>query len=1373
MAGTEKFSCCQKYNVGYIIQFVVEYENTFSNPKGLRRKKSGSLGSSAVMDGRESLFDGRAIRFSHDGFMVKFGGEWMKTQRFYRLSSCWMGLIVGLLLISQSAGSLWAQGGTRGTIVVTVADPTGGLVPGAKLTLVDVKTKDARTGSTLESGLYTFSGLLSGTYTLTVEKTGFATQKYESVVVESARTTDLSVKLKVGATSFNVEVVAEASPVLETSANAIGSNFDTKSIDDLPIANRDASELVGLVSGASDGIYNGMRGAAETNTIDGVVSSPGRMKDGGNSVPVVMARTENIDEVVVQTDQLDLNQGYGQANMQAGYTTRRGGDKYHGRVYGDLTNSYFQAFGYWADWAIAQGYTTAAQVRSSSENHTFVWGPSVGGPIPIPRYKDKLFFFASFTRLTTPGSTTKTSLIPSKNLQNGIFTDAAGTPYNLFTLAKTVDLGSSIWYQPNTGMAHEMAVINQDIATDSNATIIPNTSDPANITNVGFAVPTNSTTYYPTFRVDYNATQNLRVNLAFNETNFQKPNDGGQRYPGTLDSAENTFSKSYTASLGVDYSINPHLINQLHGGYLYYYSGVKPVLGDSITQENLVEWDAPEGITGSAYQHAGSINFFYPQGSMSDNLVWQHGKHNVNAGGSWYREQDHYWNNPQGWKYIDMGMGGGDPAINAFSGTTMPDSNSNDQNNAQAYYAMWSGRLSDEYHSNVMDPATGTFVPGRPVWNEIQGAFGFWGQDSWRVTPSLTLNYGMRWDFTGDDYDKAGNYYTLSMADVWGPSGYMNQFNPGSFKAVNSDPSFTPRVHAYSPWYVSPQPSFAVAWNPTVKDGLLGKLLGGSATVIRAGYALRNYTMAEQDFYDYVKGSGVGISNNINAASVQPVGGVQPAGTFAPGAYAFDSVKNDGTNSPVIPDSVFFTDVSKVQPSYTESSLAFDYAQDYAIDGNIKQPYIQSWNLGIQRELGKGNALEVRYVGNKGVHEWLPIDANEVNVFENGFLKEFQQAQANLAANTDGGFEASNSATTMPIMTAAFGGDASQFYNGQLIYFLQNGKVGDFAAQLAGLNAGYFCNLASGMSAPCQNNAGITGGGNGPYPMNIFQANPYAPGIQANVLVSQGISDYHSVQVEFRQKNFHGANFNANYTFSKNSGIRAVTGGDSSYFLPVTLRNMHLSYSPTDTDVRQIFNLYGTYDLPIGRGKLLLGNANAFVDRLVGGWNVGTISKMQTGQPFMLTGGNHTFNDYTDGGVNLNNVTLKQLRKSIGIWNTAPYGGSYFINPKYTAAGSTYITPNTTPGTIGLRPWLWGPHAFTSDMSVSKMVPIKWGVKFTLQAAIYDVFNHTTWGTGLGAPSNLNSYQPGAYAGAMGNGFGVTTAAGGARGIVWRGNFDF
>jgi hypothetical protein len=417
-------------------------------------------------------------------------------------------LLTGLLLLTVPAGTLWAQGGSRGTVSVNVTDPNGLTISGAKLTLVDLKTNDARTSVTLERGNYTFTGLLGGTYKLTVEKAGFQSLSFDAVLVEAARTTDLTAKLIVGSATTSIEVTAENSPLVESTSSAIGTNLDMKQIEDLPMGDRDVSAFANYVAGASDGVFNGMRAASQTNTMDGVVANSSRFKDYGNATPSATPRIENIDEMAVQTDQLDLNQGFGQANMQVGFTTRRGGDHYHGRAFADLQNDAFNAPGWMTDF-----YAAAAQKdpdRYRAKYHKNEFGGSVGGAIPIPHYKDKLFFFASYSQDSIPGQGTASNNFPNASLQAGnySYTDTDGNQQvvNLFDLAQS--LGLNLPTTVNANIGAELSNINGSLK-DGLTGVDP--GDKFNIEDITFHSPANQTWYYPTFRVDYNASQNLRL----------------------------------------------------------------------------------------------------------------------------------------------------------------------------------------------------------------------------------------------------------------------------------------------------------------------------------------------------------------------------------------------------------------------------------------------------------------------------------------------------------------------------------------------------------------------------------------------------------------------------------------------------------------------------------------------------------------------------------------------------------------------------------------------------------------------------------------------------------------------------------------------
>jgi hypothetical protein len=144
--------------------------------------------------------------------------------------------------------------------------------------------------------------------------------------------------------------------------------------------------------------------------------------------------------------------------------------------------------------------------------------------------------------------------------------------------------------------------------------------------------------------------------------------------------------------------------------------------------------------------------------------------------------------------------------------------------------------------------------------------------------------------------------------------------------------------------------------------------------------------------------------------------------------------------------------------------------------------------------------------------------------------------------------------------------------------------------------------------------------GNGAgYPINFFQANPFAVqgssgGAGAGYLTDAGYSNYNSLQVDFRQRTWHGMQFDANYTWSHTLGVSTPNDWTGAYSA-FTLRNMRRSYGPTLYDLRHVVHINGTADLPFGQGKRWA-NQGGIVDKVIGGWNVGTIVTYQTGFPF-------------------------------------------------------------------------------------------------------------------------------------------------------------
>lgn len=1281
--------------------------------------------------------------------------------------------LLRMFLVALALGSVLAfaghravaQSGSQGKVEVTVQDTSGAVVPEAALTLVDLRTNDTRTAKGSHNGTYTFVNLPIGVYQLTVSSKGFATKVYASVLVEASRTTTVTAALPVGRANQTVRVDAESSPLLQTTSNEIATVINMKQIQDLPIDGRDLTALATIVPGYSgaggQGTFNGLPIVDQGSSLNGMVGSSARMKFDSNITPSVSPRLEDIEQMSVQTDQLGLNSGFGQATTQVTFVARRGTNHFHGRVFEDFRNSGLNA----NSW-INNAFGSSKEKLIEND-----FGASVGGPI----LHDKLFFFGTYAMRKIPGGNRATNDVFTAAAQQGDFTytgtDGQQHTYNLLSIAQNSGLG--IPYTVNSEVANQFTAINDSLSSGN----LASSSDP-NYQQIGWNNSSPETDYFPVARIDYKASDKARFYLSWMMSQYNQPGVTAATFPGSgfANQTAGNQTKNFTGSFGFNYVLSPQLINQLKVGYLYdatlYAYNAAPLY----TTEPTVNWNYPGAsgnMSGQTYQLP--IDTYYPIWDFSDSMTLQHGNHTIQYGVSWYKEQDHYWNGPGGFYNYNFGLATGDPAANAFttsSSGTLPYASSADLKKAESLYSILTGRLSGVNGENSYDIKTQKYADTGTMseypLDEVSSAWSFFAEDSWRLTPTLTLNYGLRWDIFGPEKDLTGQYHSADEAAIYGPTAVGDLFNPGSLQG-NQNPTISVHAQPYDPWKVTPQPALGFAWNPRPTDGMWKSLLGGGNTVIRGGYALRRFTEPYQYFWDYATDYGQFYYQQFNLIA----NNTGQQGTFSPGSLSI------GDTLPT-----FILSPTAYEATAPESE--FTYTGGPGVNGiqpNLNEPTAESWNIGIQRALGHSLALEVRYNGNHTLHQWIGINPNEVNVFENGLLQDFKNAQANLAASGGTSFSSSYGNAT-PILDAAFGGpNASDYTNSQFITYLNTGQVGSMASVLSGINGTvpYFCNLVGAGFTPCATNAGYTGAGAG-YPINFFQANPYAGGNGSGELVSEGYSNYSGLQVELRQTSWHGLQYDANYTWSHTLSVQS--GNDwTGAFNAFTLRNLRRSYGPSLFDIRNVLHANGTYDIPVGRGRTFLSN-NRVVDAVLGGYTVGTIVTWQSGAPSYLAGQYNTFNDYGDGGVQLNGVTASQLAGSVGVHEVAGQPFADLINPKYMAsptgggANTQYITPNTTPGTFGQKIYLHGPRQFYQDMELTKAIPIHEEMNFDLQASFINVWNHPVFGNADG----FGPYVPGAFNAAFDTGvqdsnFGLGTPtnaiSGFGRIIELRGTFHF
>jgi hypothetical protein len=311
-------------------------------------------------------------------------------------------------------------------------------------------------------------------------------------------------------------------------------------------------------------------------------------------------------------------------------------------------------------------------------------------------------------------------------------------------------------------------------------------------------------------------------------------------------------------------------------------------------------------------------------------------------------------------------------------------------------------------------------------------------------------------------------------------------------------------------------------------------------------------------------------------------------------------------------------------PSYPMTDVV---TQDVSMfDPHIRIPSADSFSLGIQRSLSTNLAMEVRYVGTRGHDSWRTningnnganaangagtLNVNEFNIFENKFIDEFRQAQRNLKANLAATGTATFAYTgqpgtaPLPVFLAFFNGQNAVNAGNTAAYTGANWTNTTFLNFLAERNPNPFGFASEGTNglmgnATLRNNAANAG-----LPANYFVANPDLLG-GAFILSNIGESKYNSMQFELRRRNADGLAFQTSYVFGKGYLTNWETWRQDQFWV---------RDAGTPGDVTHAFKANINYELPFGQGRKWGGNANGFVDRLIGGWQVGVNTRLQSGR---------------------------------------------------------------------------------------------------------------------------------------------------------------
>jgi len=1192
-----------------------------------------------------------------------------------------------------------AQVRTTGQIVGTVRDPSGAVVPNADLVVQDVGTGLVANGRSDKDGGFTFPNLQPGHYRLTAAAQGFQPATLEDVVVETSRAANVTITFEVAGVQEKVQVQGRA-PVIETTSSTVSTTVANAEIAKLPLAGRNILNFALLTPGAatsSDGrfsTFNGLPGGAINITLDGINNNSQRFRSGGTSFfTFAPVRLGAMEEVTMSTSGLSADAG-AEGAVQVQFVTKRGSNDLHWQVFDQFRNDALNA----NSWFNSVRGLPKPVLRSNE------YGANVGGPLK----RGKLFYFANFEQVIAPGTSSQTRTVLTPEVQQGVFrytaTDGSVRTVNLLDIAHANGLPTAI----DPFVASSFATMNPTL---TQGTVLPNDLIRNNFT---FVLPTNNRNVYPTGRIDWQASSKLAVRgiLNLQWRDFTR----NPQFPG-LPLVNGGFASTYyILSTGVDWTPRNNVFNQLSFGVQSNHEEFNP--GNTLDEVYGGFRRIPFPLTLTTVYPTGDLmpqprnNPVY---NVVDTVTLLRAKHTYTMGGSFRRTT--MWetiggNSAAGPSY-NLGVATGDPASSVFTSATIPGVRSNDLPNALSLYALLTGRLSSVSGTNNVDETSHQYAAGPVTRREGQNVGGLFAQDQWRLTPRFTLNYGLRWEFTGAAYNRNGIYTSPTLADLYGPSTAL--FQPGQLGGV-ADPQIDLRPHPYKSDLINPAPNAGFAWNPSQDHGFLGHLFGAGKSVVRGSVGINYYDEGLIAFQTVASGN-PGPSQSISLNPGQP--------GFPPGGLLLTST--------IPPLSTF--------PSAFSFPLAqsqFTFSRGFTgLNPNIRTPYVVNWNIGMQRELWSGNAVEARYVGNHGFHIWREYDINEINVVENGFADEFKRAQHNLdinAANGLAGF-ANNGLpgqSALPIFDTAFGARGSQaalpgasgYTNGTFVTLLQQGQAGGLAQQLAG-NSLYLCRMLGNTFSPC---SALGYNAPGPYPSNFFQANPFAAGRAVTLLNDDGWSRYNGLQLQFRQRYGRSLTMTANYTYSRARSNRYSDSPAAAVTL-FTNRDDSLNDVPHIFDLRHAFQTYWTYDLPFGTGRRHAIN-NQVVNQVLGGWTVSGIARIQSGRPFFLQSGRNTFNNFDNGVVLAPGVTISQLQKLVGVF-PGPNGTKLFFDPKVIGpdgrANPQYLLSPTTPGELGQRVFLYGPGYWNADLGIAKRFSAPGRVYVNFDALFLDLFNNNNF----------------------------------------------
>jgi hypothetical protein len=793
----------------------------------------------------------------------------------WTLRAAWF-LLVFLLVCGISAKAQTF----RGTILGSVTDASGLPVAGATVAVKNRETGLARSTLTSEDGSYIVTELPIGSYTVTISQSGFQTSVTSDVVVNVAGERRVDVALKPGQVSQTVEVSGADLPQVETTTNELGGVLTSQTVQDIPVNGRDYTKLIYLnpgVAGSPDQIsdspgsfgefsMNGARGRSNNYLLDGTDMNDGYRNDPAINEAGVFGTPSTILPIDAVAEVRVISNFEPEYGRNAGAVVNI--------VTKSGTNSYHgTAAEYFRNDALdARNYfNSVGQPKAPFHNNQY--GGSLGGPI----IKDKTFFYLDYEGQEEPVGVVTLACVPV-----GTAADKSLSPSQSSNPVIQALLAKHPWPAPNISSA------------------------------VASGTCPNSSVISPSF--NRLSSMIAKIDHSFNANNLVTGRyffgDSVQSFPLALSATGgqlpgfNTFTPTRVQLVSLSYvhTFGTNKVNELRYGWNRFAEGFFPAdqsfhpssiglntgtgAADMGLPIILVSGLAQLGATSSLPRHRFDTN-----NQVLDSFSWKINKHDVKFGVDYHRTSIQ--------QYFDKYFRG----------------------------RLKFASLADFLAGNV---GSGFQYFGDSTRHTFENNFGFYAQDSYRIRPRLTFNYGMRWDYfgvVGEKNNYLSNITSISPAAGTGTFTLTQVGQPGLSSLYNPDKKdFAPRV--------------SLAWDVT----------GKGKTVVRAGYGL---------FFD-------------SFSQDMVLGHLPYAPFFDPGpAY------NNIGPAPILSTGAVGGTIVAGSPVYAPSTTCTFECDVFGFDRNIKTPYMENYNLNIQQQITGKAVLQVGYVGSQGHRLWRFFDISQ------------------------------------------------------------------------------------------------------------------------------------------------------------------------------------------------------------------------------------------------------------------------------------------------------------------------------------------------------------------------------------------------------------